>query len=1109
MKRLGKYLLLAVLLALPLMVAQRSVAQTTPEVAAVEEVAEREDVPASRLAVAEMDATSLPLTGRELHRAKLVDERTGRVYGVTLDQAGEAVDFEQAKQAERAAYEEQYGALHPVLYQQLQSMAEGETLTVAIWLEMDGLEALSRPEPEHEMATAEAGDAAPPVREVDADGGEGDGPQEEKDEQASPERPTAPDSDRAEEAAAIEAAEAENAQWLAERVSAVQEPLLDELAERGYEATTASDTAPLVYVELPRAEILEMAERADVDTIYAPNENADLMDVAKPTQKADVAENWGFEGDGVSVAILEDSRVEFDNPYLDLGGSSESDTVRVPGDSNVDQHATATAGMVASQHGTQEGIAQGADLYSANATTYNDSDLSDAMDWAVNNHLDIINNSWGGNTGNTDLNVHDRHLDYIVRNEADTVTVAAGNEANGCQSGTDRVVSPARAYNVISVGGFNDNNTTTWDDDTVYICSSFVDPSTGVEKPEVAASGANIVSTSDDSSNWIEGAGSGTSYAAPMVSGEAAILLNQDTALRAYPETVKAIIMATALHNIEGDTRLSDVDGAGAVDMRAASHLVDEGWWGWRNLQASDFPYTYTQYAHAGETVRAVIAWNSNPASDYSTDPLDADLDLRVYDEDGNFVSSSVSFNNSYEIVEFEVPDTGYYDFVLSDFRFDGTNEFVGFAFWPGMRALEPYNSAVYDTPPTSHDYYRIEAAGEWTVAGIRTPSGHDYDIFLYDGSAFADPDDHVWLEDSTLGGDDLDFVVVDGNHAPQEDYFAEAEAYSGSGGTYEIEWGDSLTTAVDGSYGPYTMAPTDVVRVWDVPVSGGEEKRILVRPLNGNVDVGAALFDTDSGDSTSWYQGRSQAVAEVDDNGLDQDEMLTYTPGDSDEVGLVVWSNAATTSSDFNLYVDSTPPTGTIQIDGALAYANSTSVSIGMNVGDGETSVTEMRFSNDGSSWSAWEPFSGTKSWTLPSGDGLKTVYAEFRNTVSMTTVITDSIYLDTAPPTTSASSPSSTTSTSFSVSWSGSDALAGVDSYDVQYRVGTSGSWTDWLTGTTDTSAVFGPDNPLTVERDQTYQFRVRARDFAGNVSTYGSSDTETDVELLDLFTPFVVSP
>ena len=65
---------------------------------------------------------------------------------------------------------------------------------------------------------------------------------------------------------------------------------------------------------------------------------------------------------------------------------------------------------------------------------------------------------------------------------------------------------------------------------------------------------------------------------------------------------------------------------------------------------------------------------------------------------------------------------------------------------------------------------------------------------------------------------------------------------------------------------------------------------------------------------------------------------------------------------------------------------------------------------------------------------------------------------YIDTTPPSSSASSPTSSGSTSFLVSWSGSDAHSGIDNYDVQYRNKTvNGAWTTWKSATSSTSSTF----------------------------------------------------
>ena len=86
----------------------------------------------------------------------------------------------------------------------------------------------------------------------------------------------------------------------------------------------------------------------------------------------------------------------------------------------------------------------------------------------------------------------------------------------------------------------------------------------------------------------------------------------------------------------------------------------------------------------------------------------------------------------------------------------------------------------------------------------------------------------------------------------------------------------------------------------------------------------------------------------------------------------------------------------------------------------------------------------------------------------------------------------------TAFTVQWSGSDSLSGIAGYDVQYRVGPGGTWQDWLTNTTATQATFGPLSPVSLAGNQTYYFRVRARDNASNVETYptGDGDTHTTI-------------
>jgi len=100
---------------------------------------------------------------------------------------------------------------------------------------------------------------------------------------------------------------------------------------------------------------------------------------------------------------------------------------------------------------------------------------------------------------------------------------------------------------------------------------------------------------------------------------------------------------------------------------------------------------------------------------------------------------------------------------------------------------------------------------------------------------------------------------------------------------------------------------------------------------------------------------------------------------------------------------LEDVPPTGTVLINGGAAYTNTTAVTLTLSATDNASGVAQMRFSNDNVSWSGWEAYAVGKAWAVESGEGVKTVYAQFRDGVGNVSVgpISDSITLDTIAPT------------------------------------------------------------------------------------------------------------
>ncbi len=79
---------------------------------------------------------------------------------------------------------------------------------------------------------------------------------------------------------------------------------------------------------------------------------------------------------------------------------------------------------------------------------------------------------------------------------------------------------------------------------------------------------------------------------------------------------------------------------------------------------------------------------------------------------------------------------------------------------------------------------------------------------------------------------------------------------------------------------------------------------------------------------------------------------------------------------------IDTAAPTGTITINNHAKLTNKATVILNLNATD-TNGVSEMQFSNDNNSWSTPMPYAASANWTLTSSNGMKTVYAKFKDTV------------------------------------------------------------------------------------------------------------------------------
>jgi outer membrane protein assembly factor BamB len=135
-----------------------------------------------------------------------------------------------------------------------------------------------------------------------------------------------------------------------------------------------------------------------------------------------------------------------------------------------------------------------------------------------------------------------------------------------------------------------------------------------------------------------------------------------------------------------------------------------------------------------------------------------------------------------------------------------------------------------------------------------------------------------------------------------------------------------------------------------------------------------------------------------------------------------------------FGVPSDTTPPTGSIVINGGAAYATSTDATLTLTHSDGGSGVDKVRYTN-AYAWSTepWETPVTSKSWTLTSGDGIKYVSYQVRDKAGLISeTYYDTVTLDTTPPTGSIvinDGDASTSSASVTLTLTFADATSGVD--------------------------------------------------------------------------------
>jgi len=237
--------------------------------------------------------------------------------------------------------------------------------------------------------------------------------------------------------------------------------------------------------------------------------------------------------------------------------------------------------------------------------------------------------------------------------------------------------------------------------------------------------------------------------------------------------------------------------------------------------------------------------------------------------------------------------------------------------------------------------------------------------------------------------------------------------AWTKVSGPGEITFGSSnaISTTISASVeGTYTLALSVTDNAGNISSNTMTLVWDLTKPVvNAGLDQLKNAIFTQTGSATDTNGIASFAWSKVSGTGAvafgtinSSSTTISADTNGAYVIRLTATDNAGNVNSDdFDLTWDATLPTGSITINNGNAYTNSLTVTLDLNTTD-VSGIKSMAFSNNGVDFTTFEDYTSIKSYTLATGDGVKTVYFKFIDKAgNIGNIVSDSIILDTTIPT------------------------------------------------------------------------------------------------------------